>query len=257
MAIALVIGAIGIGGAQATIEAFKIPSSSMYPTLFIGDHVYIDKLSIRWRPPERGEVIVFDQPCANRVYIKRVVAVAGDTVEVRCTTLYVNGTAVPATSITPNATYQDYDESRDEWTARRVSRFRQTIGAHTFDIFQQQAAEGADGFFGDFPQRDRPFAPSCRQGGNDFYPARAGETKQPEGTLVSTRDANAPASMCAPQLHFVVPTGGLFVMGDNRGNANDSRYWGVVPTGNVIGRLIGIYLSDGVEGSWGRVGAVD
>lgn len=256
MAIALVIGAVGIGGAQATIEAFKIPSSSMYPTLFIGDHVYIDKLSLAWRPVERGEIIVFDQPCAKRVYIKRVVALAGDTVEVRCNKLYLNGTAVKVETIDPNTSYQDFDESRDEWSARRVARYRQTLGTHTFDIFQQIPTSADAPVFGDFPQRDRPFAPSCSQGGGDFYPDRPVDAKQPQGTLVSTREL-AQASVCDTQLHFVVPKGGIFVMGDNRGNANDSRYWGVVPTGNVIGRLIGIYLSDGLEGGWGRVGAVE
>src|SRR5688572_7040476 len=62
-AIAIVIGAIGFGYAELSLEAFKIPSSSMYPTLVIGDHVYVDKLTPRWNPPERGEVIVFTQPC--------------------------------------------------------------------------------------------------------------------------------------------------------------------------------------------------
>src|SRR6188508_2178943 len=62
-------------GAAFVIEAFKIPSSSMYPTLEIGDHIFVNKflygVRIPWtqtkffevRKPERGEVIVFMQPC--------------------------------------------------------------------------------------------------------------------------------------------------------------------------------------------------
>src|SRR3954462_2172628 len=71
------------------IEAFKIPSSSMYPTLEIGDHIFVNKfiygLRIPWtntklfelRGPKRGEVIVFIQPCMpDRDYIKRVIALS-------------------------------------------------------------------------------------------------------------------------------------------------------------------------------------
>src|SRR5688572_19534296 len=48
-ALAVVVGAVGLGFSQLALEVFKIPSSSMYPTLVIGDHVYVDKLSVRWR----------------------------------------------------------------------------------------------------------------------------------------------------------------------------------------------------------------
>src|SRR4051812_27640643 len=89
------------------IEAFKIPSSSMYPTLEIGDHIFVNKfiygIRIPWtstklfeiRTPKRGEVIVFIQPCEpDRDYIKRVVATEGQSVEVRCNVVYVDGEAV-------------------------------------------------------------------------------------------------------------------------------------------------------------------
>src|ERR1700759_2247167 len=90
------------------VEAFKIPSSSMYPTLEINDHIFVNKfiygVRIPWtttklfalRGPPRGEVIVFIYPCdPDRDYIKRVVATAGQTVETRCGVLYVDGVAVP------------------------------------------------------------------------------------------------------------------------------------------------------------------
>ena len=50
---------------------------------------------------------------------------------------------------------------------------------------------------------------------------------------------------CAPQLHYVVPYTTSFVMGDNRSNSNDSRYWGSVPEDHVVGRAIGIWLPFG------------
>src|SRR5262249_20874197 len=87
------------------VEAFKIPSSSMVHTLEIGDHIFVnkflygvhvpftDKKLFSLRAPRRGDVIVFINPCDQRDFIKRIVATAGDTVEVRCNILYINGKA--------------------------------------------------------------------------------------------------------------------------------------------------------------------
>src|SRR5262245_48156800 len=49
---------IGLAYASLFLEAFQIPSSAMYPTLEIGDHIYVERLTLKWRPPERGEIIV-------------------------------------------------------------------------------------------------------------------------------------------------------------------------------------------------------
>ena len=95
------------------IEAFKIPSGSMIETLAIGDFIFVNKLSYRtevpytalgvkvpgggttlveWDQPERGDVVVFRYPNDQKIdYIKRVVALPGDQVELRRGVLYVNG----------------------------------------------------------------------------------------------------------------------------------------------------------------------
>src|SRR4051794_37844267 len=120
------------------IEAFKIPSSSMYPTLEIGDHIFVNKflygIRIPWtntklfelRAPRRGEVIVFVQPCEpDRDYIKRVVATAGETIEVRCNVVYVDGKAVQNELVEGDGcTYDDYDELNKKWSTRECSRYR-------------------------------------------------------------------------------------------------------------------------------------
>ena len=90
------------------VQAFKIPSGSMIPTLQIGDHILVNKLlygiripftKLRWpqlTEPHRGDVVVFVFPeDRTKDFIKRVVAVGGDTVEIKNKALYVNGKAVP------------------------------------------------------------------------------------------------------------------------------------------------------------------
>ncbi len=90
------------------VQAFKIPSGSMEPTLLIGDHILVNKLvygirvpftDSRWPAlfkPERGDVIVFVYPeDRTKDFIKRVVAVGGDAVEIKNKRLYINGVEAP------------------------------------------------------------------------------------------------------------------------------------------------------------------
>jgi signal peptidase I len=90
------------------VQAFKIPSGSMIPTLQVGDHILVNKFVyglrlpypfgkslVLWKEPARGDVVVFVFPRdRSKDFIKRVVAVAGDTVEIRHKRLYVNGEPV-------------------------------------------------------------------------------------------------------------------------------------------------------------------
>jgi signal peptidase I len=86
------------------VEAFQIPSGSMIPTLEIGDHIFVSKFSyglgipftnkkiFQWSDPKRGDVIVFKFPLSTEIdYIKRVVGLPGETVEVRRNEIFING----------------------------------------------------------------------------------------------------------------------------------------------------------------------
>ncbi|MBC7385723.1 MAG: signal peptidase I [Cryobacterium sp.] len=100
---------------SAIVEPFKIPSGSMIPTLYVGDFIFVNKFAyglklpfsdyfgapiqlIHRDPPKHGEVIVFLYPREpDTHYIKRVIGVPGDTVEVRNKVVYINGAPLPQT----------------------------------------------------------------------------------------------------------------------------------------------------------------
>jgi len=263
------------------IEAFKIPSSSMYPTLEIGDHIFVNKfiygVRIPWthtkffelRGPERGEVIVFIYPCdPDRDYIKRVVALARDTVEVRCNVVYVNGVAVPSKMVESGdrCAYRDYDENAGSWFTRQCSRYRETVNGTAYDTYHDPDRPSRDAKLAqgtpvadarDFPLRSQQSPPSCM-----ISDDKAKELKldQVMGKIVETKTETV-AKACEPQMHYVVPDGHVFVMGDNRNNSNDSRIWGAVPIENIKGKALFIWLSyehwgptDWTGIRWSRIG---
>src|ERR671917_985382 len=91
------------------LEAFRIPSESMVPTLLVGDRVLANKFVYRLAEPERGEVVVFESVGEgdDQKLIKRVVGVAGDEVEVRNGTLLVNGEAREEPYLNRNLPFND------------------------------------------------------------------------------------------------------------------------------------------------------
>ncbi len=248
------------------IEAFKIPSSSMYPTLEIGDHIFVNKfiygIRIPWtstklfelRKPHRGEVIVFMQPCTpDKDYIKRVVATENQTVEVRCNVVYVDGQPIPHDLLDDQCTYQDYPDGADRWLTKLCSRYRETVDAGPYETFHDEGRPArdklqADGLLTsgndrDFPKLHINHPPSCEHQIENNDPSDGIPVpNQLPGKLVETKGQDQ-AKACEPQLHYVVPPGHVFVMGDNRANSNDSRYWGAVPVENIKGKALFIWLS--------------
>jgi signal peptidase I len=189
------------------VEAFKIPSGSMIPTLQVGDHIFVNKfvygIRIPWtnykfatgyRKPRRGEVIVFIYPKEpDKDFIKRIVAVEGDTVEIKDNVLYVNGKAVPREHVAGDCIYEDYEEMMGQWEERRCDAFQETLEASHFT------------------------------------------------TIYNVTTAQVPRSWPLQK----VPSRSVFVMGDNRDNSHDSRYWGFVPFDLIKGRAMVIWWSTG------------
>ena len=188
-------------------EPFRIPSSSMMPTLLIGDFILVNKFAYGLRlpvldtkivpigEPQRGDVVVFRYPRnPSQDYIKRVIGLPGDEVVYRNKTLYVNGEAVVAE---PLGRYVGSGSGRDMTGAELK---RELLPGAEHRILQRTPA-----YF----------------------------VQQGEGL-------------------WKVPEGHYFVMGDNRDNSEDSRYWGFVPEGNLVGKAFLIWMN------WdGRNGGID
>lgn len=76
-------------------QPFYIPSESMKPTLMVGDRIIVNKFLYRFQPPKRGDVMVFKYPKdESRDFIKRIIGLPGDTLEIRDSLLFINGKQV-------------------------------------------------------------------------------------------------------------------------------------------------------------------
>jgi signal peptidase I len=172
------------------IQAYKIPSGSMKPTLLIGDHILVSKFNygiklpfirstlIPVGTPKRGDIVVFIYPeDRSKDFIKRVIGLSGDTIEVRDKKVFVNG--------------QPMNDPH---------------GVHSDSLVIPGAVQPRDNF---------------------------GPVKVPEGSL--------------------------FVMGDNRDESYDSRFWGFVDLKDVLGKALIIYWSWNQEDysvRWSRIGTI-
>lgn len=160
-------------------RSFRTPSASMENALFWGDRFIADMGAYETTGPARGDIAIFICPCdGTTLYVKRCVAVPGDTVEIINKRLYING--VPADE-SPTVHFSDTTTSGDS-------------------KIHERPASGVD-----------------------------------------SRDNYGP---------HVVPVGEFFMVGDNRDNSYDSRYWGFVPKNMFLGKALRIYYSS----DWSRIG---
>ncbi len=248
------IGAITFFARQYYLEAFQIASTGMSPTLATGDHLYVNKLAYRLDEIQRADVIVFAHPCdPTSTFIKRVVAVEGDQVEVRCGILHINGAPAARQQIEPRTSYWSLEE--EGWREQTASLQVETIDGRMFHLFLPAAASGdgetaaSDGPAShDFPGESLP---DC---------AAFGDAEADKGRELGKIEGAGPGGDgCAPHRRYIVPAGHVFVMGDNRANSADSRVWGPVPVEAIIGKAFGIWWSNGAPAEgirWDRIGAI-
>lgn len=193
-------------------EPFKIPSSSMVPTLLVGDLILVNKFTygirlpvinkkiIEVNHPQRGDVMVFKYPKDISLdYIKRVVGVPGDKIVYKNKRLTVNGKSVSY------AVLPDYlDEEHLSYSKQYVEK----LPGVTHKILNDERA-----------------------------PA-----------FVSNPDAFPRHELCTYTIDgfsCTVPSGNYFMMGDNRDNSLDSRYWGFVPDENIVGKAFFVWMNLG------------
>ena len=200
-------------------EPFKIPSSSMRPTLDVGDFILVNKFVYGIRlpiveqkiipigEPKRGDVVVFRYPLnPSQDFIKRVIGVGGDTVAYKDKRLTVNGVPWPVKS---DGVYGYAEGLHYESLARGTETVDTGAGPKDHDM-------ATDSTY-----------PAFSPGPCGRFPARR--------TAITIR--TAAASFCK------VPAGHYFMMGDNRDRSDDSRYWGFVPDDHIRGRAFFIWFN--------------
>jgi signal peptidase I len=203
------------------VEAFKIPSGSMIPTLMIGDHIFVNKFTygplVPWTdkrlfsrlPPSRADVMVFKFPeNKDQDFIKRVIAVPGDTLEAINGRPVINGWLVPHCYVGPF-----------RYENRTAELFVEFLGEKSyFTLF-------------------------------DISPDEQTCTKDECGPGLTCRGGIC-GSLQGP---FKVAPEEVWVMGDNRNNSHDSRSWrgglgAGVPFENIKGRAMFVWMSFGPGG---------
>jgi signal peptidase I len=139
---------------QFGVEAFKIPSASMVPTLRIGDHLLVNKFIygpripftdtriFAGKEPKRGEIIVFKFPLdEGKNFIKRVVGVPGDKIQIRNGRLRINDVPVPLVDL---GTYDDNDQSSGAFPSSKAALFDEQLGAVKHHILYLHEQAGAN-----------------------------------------------------------------------------------------------------------------
>ncbi|MFC7516579.1 signal peptidase I [Herbaspirillum sp. GCM10030257] len=191
-------------------EPFKIPSSSMVPTLVIGDLILVNKFTygirlpvinkkiISINDPQRGDVMVFKFPKDTSLdYIKRVVGVPGDKIVYKNKRLTINDKEI---------SYQPLPDYLDEEHLSYSKQYIEHLTGLQHKILNDDRAPAYVQNPDPFPMHDR-----C--------------TYNLEGFTCT------------------VPSGHYFMMGDNRDNSLDSRYWGFVPDENIVGKAFFVWMN--------------
>jgi signal peptidase I len=117
-------------------KPYRTPSSSMTPTLVVGDHVEVNQWA---KQPRRGDVVVFAYPQEPaKDFIKRVIAVGGDTVELRDDVVYVNGQAVPRRPVDGDCQYPEVDPTSERHSMHACRTFDEELdGRHYGVVFDR------------------------------------------------------------------------------------------------------------------------
>lgn len=217
-------------------EPFRIPSDSMMPTLLDGDFILVNKFAYGLRlpvvntkvlgigAPQRGDIVVFRFPPDPAVnYIKRLVGLPGDRVRIESDRIFIDGQAVP---FRPVGTYSD-------GCYEGLGLAEEVLGSHTHRAMYCQTP-------GDLSTAPLP---GCNRQIERGYVCPAEPAQGADrGDLVEIE----------------VPAGHYLMIGDNRDNSADSRYFGFVPEANLVGKAKRIWFNWDPQRAggpgWSRIG---
>lgn len=215
---------------QFVVQAFKIPSESMKTTLLVGDHILVNKFLYYFTPPKRLDIIVFRFPWEeDRDFIKRVIGVPGDRVLVRGQQVLVNDQMLhePYARYMGSPRQESFGPVVVPKKGDRVEIRDKRLYLNGEPVPIPTNPYQASGLF--HPKEGAPMS-----GFEVFY----GALFPPNTTL---QQAVAPRT---------VEHDYYFVLGDNRDNSQDSRYWGFVQSTRLKGRAFFIYWSWDRDGSF-------
>ena len=232
---------MAIFGMTFILQAVTVPTGSMQNTILVGDYLLVNKFiftpggaSLPFLPQReigRGDIIVFKYP-GNKLcpkndvahgtsaipyqvnYVKRVIALPGETVEFKNNQVFINGKLLPE--------HRLIGDAMNNMSALEVTEFEQRRDGETYKVYYSK--DGMDAIGAGSITQPRTSTNPCQ--GYQF--AVAGKPS-------------------------VVPENQFFVMGDSRDNSEDSRYWGFVPRGLIIGRAMFVYWSCDRGASDGRI----
>jgi len=130
---------------------YKIPTGSMRPVLMEGDRIFVDKISYRFREPERGEIIVFKYPLDRKKdFVKRLVALGGETIEIRDGQLYVNERRLEG----PASIVERFYYNRSDWDFGKEDEVIQIPEGSFFALGDNSAQSSDSRNWGFVPRKD-------------------------------------------------------------------------------------------------------
>jgi signal peptidase I len=139
--------AIGLPARQYAIEPIYIPTASMEPTLLVGVHLFCDKITLKMRDPHFGDIIVFQSPAGqNEDLVKRVIAMPGQTVEIRDKAVFIDGKPLEETYVIhKRADERLLGDNRDE--SNDSSRWKDARGERIFFLPRSNIIGLVRGFY--------------------------------------------------------------------------------------------------------------
>lgn len=218
------------------VQAFFIPSASMRPTLLEDDHILVNKFIYRFREPKLGDVVVFKAPPeadhtdgVEKDFIKRVIAVPGDTVRITAGHVLVGETQY---------THQDLKNALSLGKGDMVKLQDGQILVNGKPYSKEEIASAVG-----YPEAPVRVVPGkvilngktiredyTAEDPDDSYPGPSNFVK--DSWVVIDKDGNEAVK---------IPKGRLLVMGDNRNDSNDARKWGLLERKRVLGKAMFIF----------------